>query len=90
MRVPEILEFGYYGSLRRAYEPGILFCYPFFEGMLIIVLYQFYLVPRIISPMVVQHWLDEIESGRINLPKVLESYTGELLGQVDALFLVYK
>ena len=58
----------------------------FFEGMLIIVLYQFYLVPRIISPMVVQHWLDEIESGRINLPKVLESYTGELLGQVDALF----
>ena len=58
----------------------------FFEGMLIIVLYQFYLVPRIISPMVVQHWLDEIESGRIDLPKVLESYTGELLGQVDALF----
>ena len=56
--------------------------------MLIIVLYQFYLVPRIISPMVVQHWLDEIESGRIDLPKVLESYTGELLGQVDALFLV--
>ncbi len=61
----------------------------FFEGMLIIVLYQFYLVPRIISPMVVQHWLDEIESGRINLPKVLESYTGELLGQVDALFFGY-
>ena len=57
--------------------------------MLIIVLYQFYLVPRIISPMVVQHWLDEIESGRINLPKVLESYTGELLGQVDALFFGY-
>ena len=41
----------------------------FFEGMLIIVLYQFYLVPRVISPMVVEHWLDEIESGRINLPK---------------------
>ena len=58
--------------------------------MLIIVLYQFYLVPRIISPMVVQHWLDEIESGRIDLPKVLEGYTGELLGQVDALFLVYR
>ena len=34
-----------------------------------------------------QHWLDEIESGRIDLPKVLESYTGELLAQVDALFL---
>ena len=66
------------------------FCYSFFlKGMLIIVLYQFYLVPRIISPMVVQHWLDEIESGRINLPKVLESYTGELLGQVDALFFGY-
>ncbi len=61
----------------------------FFEGMLIIVLYQFYLVPRVISPMVVEHWLDEIESGRINLPKVLESYTGELLGQVDALFFGY-
>ena len=59
----------------------------FFEGILIIGLYQFYLVPRVISPMVVEHWLAEIESGRIFLPKVLESYTGELLAQVDALFL---
>lgn len=58
-----------------------------FEGVFLIALYQFYLVPKVISPHVVSHWLSEIESGRINLPVVLESYTGELLGQVDALFL---
>lgn len=57
-----------------------------FEGVFLIALYQFYLVPKVISPHVVSHWLSEIESGRINLPVVLESYTGELLGQVDALF----
>jgi len=61
-----------------------------FEGVFLIALYQFYLVPKVISPAVVEHWLAEIESGRINLPVVLESYTGELLGQVDALFFGYK
>jgi len=60
-----------------------------FEGVFLIALYQFYLVPKVISPAVVEHWLSEIESGRINLPHVLESYTGELLGQVDALFFGY-
>lgn len=55
----------------------------------LILLYQLYLVPKVISPAVVEHWLAEIESGRINLPVVLESYTGELLGQVDALFFGY-
>jgi len=60
-----------------------------FEGVFLIALYQLYLVPRVISPAVVEHWLAEIESGRINLPHVLESYTGELLGQVDALFFGY-
>ena len=60
-----------------------------FEGVFLITLYQFYLVPKVISPAVVEHWLSEIESGRIFLPKVLESYTGELLGQVDALFFGY-
>jgi len=57
-----------------------------FEGVFLITLYQFYLVPKVISPAVVEHWLAEIESGRIFLPKVLESYTAELLGQVDVLF----
>jgi len=60
-----------------------------FEGVFLIALYQLYLVPKVISPAVVEHWLAEIESGRIFLPKVLESYTGELLGQVDALFFGY-
>lgn len=55
----------------------------------LILLYQLYLVPKVISPAVVEHWLSEIESGRINLPVVLESYTGELLAQVDALFFGY-
>ena len=63
----------------------------FFEGMLIIVLYQFYLVPRIISPMVVQHWLDEIESGRINLPKVFrELHRGAAGAGGRAFFWLYK
>jgi len=55
------------------------------EGIFLIALYQLYLVPRVISPAVVEHWLTEIESGRINLPHVLESYTGELIGNIDAL-----
>jgi len=56
-----------------------------FEGVFLITLYQFYLVPKVISPAVVEHWLSEIESGRINLPHVLESYTAELVGNFDAL-----
>jgi len=55
------------------------------EGVFLIALYQLYLVPKVISPAVVEHWLAEIESGRINLPQVLESYTGELIGNIDAL-----
>jgi len=57
-----------------------------FEGVFLITLYQFYLVPKVISPAVVSHWLEEIESGRIFLPKVLESYTAELIGAIDAFF----
>ena len=60
------------------------------EGIFLVVLYQAYLVPRVISPKVVEHWLTEIESGRINLPQVLESYTGELIGNIDALLFGYK
>ena len=60
-----------------------------FEGVFLITLYQFYLVPKVISPAVVEHWLAEIESGRINLPQVLESYTGELIGNIDALLFGY-
>ena len=59
------------------------------EGIFLIALYQIYLVPRVISPAVVSHWLEEIESGRINLPQVLESYTGELIGNIDALLFGY-
>jgi len=55
------------------------------EGIFLIALYQLYLVPRVISPAVVEHWLTEIEAGRINLPEVLESYTGELIGNFDVL-----
>jgi len=60
-----------------------------FEGVFLVVLYQAYLVPKVISPAVVSHWLAEIESGRIDLPRVLESYTGELVGQIDAFFFGY-
>jgi len=60
-----------------------------FEGVFLITLYQFYLVPKVISPAVVEHWLSEIESGRIFLPKVLESYTAELVGSFDALLFGY-
>lgn len=55
----------------------------------LILLYQLYLVPKVISPAVVEHWLSEIESGRINLPHVLESYTAELVGNFDALLFGY-
>ena len=59
------------------------------EGIFLIALYQIYLVPRVISPAVVAHWLEEIESGRINLPQVLESYTGEIMRNIDGLLFGY-
>jgi len=60
-----------------------------FEGVFLIALYQLYLVPRVISPAVVNHWLEEIESGRIDLPQVLESYTGEIMRNIDGLLFGY-
>ena len=60
-----------------------------FEGIFLIALYQIYLVPRVISPAVVSHWLEEIESGRIDLPQVLESYTGEIMRNIDGLLFGY-
>ena len=60
-----------------------------FEGIFLIALYQLYLVPRVISPAVVNHWLEEIESGRIDLPQVLESYTGEIMRNIDGLLFGY-
>ena len=60
-----------------------------FEGIFLVVLYQAYLVPRVISPKVVEHWLTEIESGRIDLPQVLESYTGEIMRNIDGLLFGY-
>ena len=60
-----------------------------FEGIFLVVLYQAYLVPRVISPKVVEHWLTEIESGRIDLPQVLKSYTGEIMRNIDALLFGY-
>ena len=60
-----------------------------FEGVFLVVLYQAYLVPRVISPKVVEHWLTEIESGRIDLPQVLESYTGEIMRNIDGLLFGY-
>ena len=59
------------------------------EGIFLIALYQIYLVPRVISPAVVSHWLEEIESGRIDLPQVLESYTGEIMRNIDGLLFGY-
>ena len=36
-----------------------------------------------------EHWLSEIESGRIDLPSVLESYTQSLITNIDALLFGY-
>lgn len=58
------------------------------EAIMLIGIYQFFLL-RMIREAVVRHWIDEIESGRINLPVVLSAYTQELIGQVDALFFGY-
>ena len=60
-----------------------------FEGVFLVVLYQAYLVPKVISPKVVDHWLAEIESGRIDLPSVLGSYTESLIANIDALLFGY-
>jgi len=58
------------------------------EAVMLVSIYQIFLL-KMIRKAVVEHWLAEIESGRIDLPHVLKSYTGELLGQVDALFFGY-
>ena len=46
--------------------------------------YQLVLL-KMIRQAVVRHWIEEIESGRIDLPSVLESYTQSLITNIDAL-----
>ena len=70
-------------------QESLFLLFMIFEGVFLVVLYQAYLVPRVISPKVVEHWLTEIESGRIDLPQVLESYTGEIMRNIDGLLFGY-
>jgi len=56
---------------------------------MLVSIYQIFLL-KMIRKAVVDHWLSEIESGRIDLPSVLESYTESLLAHFDALLFGYK
>lgn len=54
------------------------------EAVMLVSIYQLVLL-KMIRQAVVRHWIEEIESGRIDLPSVLESYTASLIGNIDAL-----
>ena len=56
---------------------------------MLVSIYQLVLL-KLIRKAVVRHWIEEIESGRIDLPQVLESYTESLLAHFDALLFGYK
>ena len=55
---------------------------------MLVAIYQLVLL-KMIRQAVVRHWIEEIESGRIDLPSVLESYTASLLANIDALLFGY-
>jgi len=59
------------------------------EAIMLVGIYQLVLL-KLIRKAVVRHWIEEIESGRIDLPQVLESYTENLLAHIDALLFGYK
>jgi len=51
---------------------------------MLVGIYQLVLL-KLIRKAVVRHWIEEIESGRIDLPVVLENYTASLISNIDAL-----
>jgi len=59
------------------------------EAVMLVGIYQVFLL-KMIRKAVVRHWIEEIESGRIDLPQVLESYTENLIAHIDALLFGYK
>ena len=59
------------------------------EAVMLVSIYQIFLL-KMIRKAVVRHWIEEIESGRIDLPQVLDSYTQNLLAHFDALLFGYK
>lgn len=54
------------------------------EAVMLVGIYQLVLL-KLIRKAVVRHWIEEIESGRIDLPVVLENYTASLITNIDAL-----
>lgn len=54
------------------------------EAVMLVGIYQLVLL-KLIRKAVVRHWIEEIESGRIDLPVVLENYTASLISNIDAL-----
>jgi len=58
------------------------------EAVMLVGIYQIVLL-KMIRKAVVRHWIEEIESGRIDLPIVLESYTQSLINNIDALLFGY-
>jgi len=59
------------------------------EAIMLVGIYQLVLL-KLIRKAVVRHWIEEIESGRIDLPQVLESYTENLIANIDALLFGHK
>jgi len=58
------------------------------EAVMLVTIYQVILL-KMIRKAVVRHWIEEIESGRIDLPSVLESYTVALITNIDGLLFGY-
>jgi len=66
----------------------LFFIFLALEAVMLVGVYQLLLL-KMIRKAVVRHWIKEIESGRIDLPSVLESYTESLIANIDALLFGY-
>ncbi len=54
------------------------------EAVMLVAIYQIFLL-KMIRQAVVRHWIEEIETGRIDLPSVLANYTEDLMHNFTAL-----
>jgi len=90
--VREAVDYGFPERFRGGIElmsQEILFLiFLALEAVMLVGIYQVILL-KMIRTAVVRHWIEEIESGRIDLPSVLETYTQSLIANIDALLFGY-
>lgn len=53
--------------------------------VIIIALYQLYLVPKVIAPITIKEWEKRMYRGDFDIPAILEDYTATVIKNFDAL-----